>query len=262
LKNKKVRSLSLIPIEGIPDVQPNDNIGRLIVDAISKNDITLNEGDIVVVTQKIVSKAEDRYIDSSSITPSKTTYEMASITQKSPALIELIIRESRQILRQNERTIIVEHKLGFICANAGIDQSNVRRDDSHKDGARYLLLPKNPDRSAYELRSFLESTFGAHIGVMIIDSHGRAWRYGTVGTTIGISGVPGVVDLRGKPDLYGRTLKITRIGAADELAGAASLVMGQAAENIPVVIARGFPYALRNAQLNEIIRAEEMDLFR
>jgi coenzyme F420-0:L-glutamate ligase / coenzyme F420-1:gamma-L-glutamate ligase len=151
--------------------------------------------------------------------------------------------------------------LGFVCANAGIDRSNVQRED-RGEGDWYLLLPEDPDKSAANLRGYLEKKYAIKIGVMIIDSHGRAWRYGTVGTAIGISGLPALVDLRGTPDLYGRELVITRVGAADELAGAASLVMGQAAEKIPAVIARGFPYALRESNIHEVLRSEEMDMFR
>jgi coenzyme F420-0:L-glutamate ligase/coenzyme F420-1:gamma-L-glutamate ligase len=158
-------------------------------------------------------------------------------------------------------TIIVEHKLGFVCANAGIDHSNVAGlGDSTEEWV--LLLPEHPDRSAEQIRNDTQSKTGRKIGILIIDSHGRAWRNGTVGVAIGIAGVPGLEDLRGKSDLFNFTLRITQVGAADELAAAASLVMGQAAEGTPVVHVRGFPYPLRDGSMNELIRPKDQDLFR
>mgnify|MGYP000973163018 FL=1 len=221
----------------------------------------LAENDILIITQKIISKAEDRFVNISTIKPSWKAKRIARVSGKQPALVELILRESNRVLRYNDRSIIVEHKLGFVCANAGIDHSNVGRGQQESEDW-VLLLPEDPDASAHRIRNYIENKYHIHIGVMVIDSHGRAWRYGTVGTMIGVSGMPALVDLRGTPDLYGRALMITRVGAADELAGAASLVMGQSSERIPAVIARGFPYALREASLNEIIRSAEMDLFR
>jgi coenzyme F420-0:L-glutamate ligase/coenzyme F420-1:gamma-L-glutamate ligase len=155
----------------------------------------------------------------------------------------------------------VEHRLGFVCASAGIDHSNVRGEDGNPEDW-VLLLPENPDRSAHEIRFNIKIATGNRIGVMIIDSHGRAWRLGTIGTAIGISGLPVLVDKRGWKDLFGYRLKITVVAAADELAAAASLVMGEAAEGIPAVHVRGFPYALRESSLNELIRSKENDLFR
>jgi coenzyme F420-0:L-glutamate ligase/coenzyme F420-1:gamma-L-glutamate ligase len=168
------------------------------------------------------------------------------------------------VLRVRPGTIVVEHRLGFICANAGIDHSNVHpREDEDLDPEGWLLLlPLDPDASACAIRQRLELATGARLGVLIIDSHGRAWRLGTVGVAIGLSGLPGLVDLRGEPDLYGFTLRITQVGAADELAAAASLVMGQAAEGTPVVHVRGFPYSLREAGLSELLRPKDQDMFR
>jgi coenzyme F420-0:L-glutamate ligase/coenzyme F420-1:gamma-L-glutamate ligase len=172
-----------------------------------------------------------------------------------------MLQESREVLRTRPGTIIVEHRLGFVCANAGIDHSNVAgAGDSAEEWV--LLLPMEPDRSAEKMRSDIQSKTGKNIGILIIDSHGRAWRNGTVGVAIGIAGMPGVVDLRGKPDLFDFTLRVTQVGAADELAAAASLVMGQAAEGTPVVHVRGFPYELREASLNELLRPKDQDLFR
>ncbi|HSO27705.1 MAG TPA: coenzyme F420-0:L-glutamate ligase, partial [Anaerolineales bacterium] len=169
---------------------------------------------------------------------------------------------SRSVLRTRLHSIIVEHKLGFICANAGIDHSNVSPDLQTSNEDWVLLLPENPDASAARLRAGLETASGKSLGVLIIDSHGRAWRLGTVGITIGLAGLPGVVDRRGAPDLFGFRLQITQIGAADELAAAASLVMGQADEGTPLVHARGFPYPLQEGNLDEILRPRAEDLFR
>ena len=200
--------------------------------------------------------------------------ELSAQTEKDARLVELILQESNSIIRTRPGTIIVEHKLGFICANAGIDHSNVApaplqvppfspKMDGEKAGVEYvLLLPENPDRSADRIRTKMESKAHKKIGVMIIDSHGRAWRIGTQGVCIGLSGIPGVVDERGWQDLFGYTLRITVVGVADELAAAASLVMGQAAEGTPIVHVRGFPYSLREGSLNELIRPREQDLFR
>ncbi|HMN60075.1 MAG TPA: coenzyme F420-0:L-glutamate ligase, partial [Anaerolinea sp.] len=182
-------------------------------------------------------------------------------TEKDARFIELVLRESASVLRMRQGTIIVEHRLGFVCANAGIDHSNVRGEWGNADDW-VLLLPENPDQSAERIRQEIREKTGLDVGVMIIDSHGRAWRMGTVGVAIGLSGVPGLVDMRGKPDMFGYQLRVTLIAAADELAAAASLVMGQADERIPVVLVRGFPYTLRESSLRELIRPKEMDLFR
>jgi len=175
--------------------------------------------------------------------------------------VELMLRESNEVVRQRKGMIVVEHKLGFICANAGIDHSNVMGDGGeHAD--HVLLLPENPDASARQLREQITRQTGKTIGVMIIDSHGRAWRNGTVGVCIGLSGIPAVVDERGWKDLFGYILKATVVGVADELAASASLVMGQAAEGTPVVHVRGFPYPLGEGSLQDLIRPKDLDMFR
>ena len=253
-----MNKLTLTPLSGLPMIQTGDDLAALILEAVQRADLLLEPGDILVLAQKIVSKTEGRKVNLATVTPSPRAEVLAAQTEKDPRLVELILCESDgEVLRTRPGLIVVEHRLGFVCANAGIDHSNVAGDDEW-----VLLLPENPDASAEELRLTLEAATGARIGVMIIDSHGRAWRNGTVGVAIGISGLPGLVDLRGLPDLTGRTLQVTQVGAADELAAAASLVMGQAAEGTPVVLARGFPYPLRDGNLQEIIRPKEMDLFR
>ncbi len=254
-------TLTLTALPDFPLVQPGDDLVAMIFAALKYAGITLVDGDILVVAQKIISKAEDRLVNLGGITPSEQAFLYADESQKDPRLVELILRESKAVLRCRPGTLIVEHKLGFICASAGIDHSNTRLEDGTAE-EWVLLLPENPDASAANLRAGLEKLSGAHLGVLIIDSHGRAWRIGTVGVAIGISGVPGVVDLRGEQDLFGFRLKITQVGAADELAAAASLVMGQAAEGTPVVHVRGFPYPLRKASLPEILRPKDQDMFR
>ena len=253
--------LTLVGLPGIPHVQPGDDLARLVVDSLKLAEMTLEPGDILVITSKLVSKSEGRLVNLVGITPSPRASELALQIDKDPRLVELILRESNAVLRTRPGTIIVEHRLGFVCANAGIDHSNVAG-EAHGQEEWVLLLPENPDASAGRLRSQLEAASGAALGVLVIDSHGRAWRLGTVGVAIGISGLPGLLDLRGKSDLFGYNLRITQVGVADELAAAASLMMGQAGEGTPIIHVRGFPYPLREASLAEIIRPEEQDLFR
>jgi coenzyme F420-0:L-glutamate ligase/coenzyme F420-1:gamma-L-glutamate ligase len=252
-----MKSLTLTPLQDIPLICQGDDLADIIVQSLEHSNITLEDNDIFVLAQKVVSKAEGRMVNLESIPPSQQALELAGQTEKDPRLVELILRESESVVRTRPGTIIVEHKLGFICANAGIDHSNVSG-----EGEYVLLLPENPDQSANGIRAKIEAKTNKKIGVMIIDSHGRAWRIGTEGVCIGLSGIPGVLDERGWLDLFGYTLRITVVGVADELAAAASLVMGQAAEGTPIVHVRGFPYPLREGSLKELIRPKEQDLFR
>lgn len=254
-------ALVVTPLSSLPLIEPGDDLANLLMQSLKTTGIQLCDGDILVLAQKIVSKAEGRLVNLSTVEPSTRANELAEITKKDARLLELILRESRAVLRTGFNTIIVEHRLGFICANAGIDHSNVRGPWGNEEDW-VLLLPEDPDASARRLQEQIAAHSHIHIGVVIIDSHGRAWRNGTVGVTIGLAGVPGVVDMRGIPDLFGFRLRITQIGAADELAAAASLMMGQAAEGSPAVHVRGFPYALRVSALTELIRPKEQDLFR
>lgn len=254
-------ALILTPLAGLPLIKPGDDLAQLILDSLHRAGIQLQDGDVLVVAQKIVSKAEGRLCNLNEVNPSPQACELASEIGKDPRLVELILRESRCVLRTRPGTIIVEHRLGFVCANAGIDHSNVRG-EGDESGEWVLLLPIDPDASANRLRQQIEAVSRVRIGVLIIDSHGRAWRLGTVGVAIGLSGLPGLVDLRGQKDLFEYTLRITQVAVADELAAAASLIMGQAAEGIPVVHVRGFPYALREGRLKDLLRPKEEDLFR
>ncbi|MEZ0396170.1 MAG: coenzyme F420-0:L-glutamate ligase [Anaerolineales bacterium] len=253
--------LTLTPLPGIPLIRPGDDLADVLLAALASARLSLADGDILILAQKIVSKAEGRLVNLQTVLPSQAALELATRSEKDPRLCELILRESRAIVRVRPGTVIVEHRLGFICASAGIDHSNVRGEDGNPEDW-VLLLPENPDRSAASLRARLEAASGKRLGVMIIDSHGRAWRLGVTGVCIGLSGLPALVDKRGDPDLFGFRLRITQIAAADELAAAASLVMGQADEGTPAVHARGFPYPLRESALGELIRPKEQDLFR
>ncbi len=259
--------LILTPLPNIPLIQPGNDLAGLILSSLEQAEITLQNGDILVLAQKIVSKAENRLVNLATVTPSPAAVQVAQKTGKDPRLAELLLRESNEVLRMRIGTAIVEHRLGFVCANAGIDHSNVAAPHAQKterepDAEWVLLLPENPDHSAASLREKLETASGTRLGVLIIDSHGRAWRQGTVGIAIGLSGLPGLIDERGWTDLFGYTLQITVVGVADELAAAASLMMGQAAEGTPVVHARGFPYPLREGSLKELLRPKEQDMFR
>ena len=252
-----MKSLCLTPLSDIPLIRQNDDLADIIINSLDRSNIALEDNDIFVLAQKVVSKAEGRIVNLATVTPSRRAIELGAQIEKDARLVELILRESKSVVRTRPGTIIVEHKLGFICANGGIDHSNVTG-----EGEFVLLLPENPDQSASKIRAKIESKTNKKIGVMIIDSHGRAWRIGTEGVCIGLSGIPGVIDERGWKDLFGYTLRITVVGVADELAAAASLVMGQAAEGTPIVHVRGFPYPLREGSLKELIRPKEQDLFR
>ena len=238
-----------------------DDLAILLLEGINRAGIHLEDGDLLVVAQKIVSKAEGRVVKLNQVEPSNEAQRLAKETQKDPRLVELILGESTRIIRKRPGLIIVEHRLGFVCANAGIDASNV---DAVVDGVKdmVVLIPEDPDASAQSLVTTLGNKTDARIGVLIIDSHGRAWREGAVGVVIGVAGLPGIVDLRGTPDLFGMPLQSTRVGIADEVAAAASIIMGQAAEGLPVVHVRGFPYPLSSGSLADLLRPSDKDLFR
>ena len=252
-------SLTLTPLLNFPLIRQDDNLADILVKSLQETQIELHDNDIIVLAQKIVSKSEGRMVNLGTVTPSQHAIELAQKADKDPRVMELMLQESNEVLRVRVGTIIVEHKLGFVCANAGIDHSNVMSGGDTQDYV--LLLPEDPDRSARNIREKIKQITGKTIGVMIIDSHGRAWRNGTVGICIGLSGLPAVVDERGWKDLFGYALKITIVGVADELAAAASLVMGQAAEGIPAVHVRGFPYPLGEGSLKDLIRPKEQDMF-
>ncbi len=254
-------TLTLTPLRGIPLINPGDDLATHITEALPFSNVDLQDGDVLAVTQKIVSKAEDRFRNLSQVIPSQEAITIAEKVEKDPRFVELVLEESKSILRMRPGTLIVEHRLGFVCANAGIDHSNVQNlGGSSEDWV--LLLPENPDASADSIRRRIKEMSGKSVAVLVIDSHGRAWRNGTVGVAVGFAGMPGLVDFRGRPDLFGYQLRVTQVAVADELAAAASLLMGQSDEFVPVIHVRGFPYALREGSLAELIRPRELDLFR
>jgi coenzyme F420-0:L-glutamate ligase/coenzyme F420-1:gamma-L-glutamate ligase len=251
-------SLTLFALEGIGPVAPGDDLGARIVAAAAA--FALRDGDVVAVAQKIVSKSENRYAVLDEVAPSPRAVELAIACRKDPRYVELVLSESRAVLRAAPNVLVVEDRRGLVLANAGIDRSNVEPDARGRE--RVLLLPLDPDASAARLRGRIRELSGADVGVLINDSVGRAWRLGTVGTAIGASGLPGLLDLRGTPDLHGRALQITEVGFADELAAAASAVMGQGAEGRPVVLIRGARLARRDGSARELQRPHGQDLFR
>jgi coenzyme F420-0:L-glutamate ligase/coenzyme F420-1:gamma-L-glutamate ligase len=253
------REVRLVALGGVPLVREGDDLCEIILAALARSGETLLSGDTVVLAQKIVSKAQGRYVELASVTPSARALELAKVVEKDPRLIELILGESSEVLRIRRDVVVVVHRLGFVMANAGIDFSNA---EANEGDTRVLLLPSDPDGECERLRRELLERTGAHIGIIINDSHGRAWRNGSVGVAIGASGVPALLDLRGKPDLFGRALKITQVGLADELAAAASLLMGQADEGTPMVVVRGVRFEGREGRAADLIRSKELDLFR
>jgi coenzyme F420-0:L-glutamate ligase / coenzyme F420-1:gamma-L-glutamate ligase len=257
----------LTALPGIPLVKPGDDIGAFILAALDAAAIQLHAGDVIAVAQKVVSKAEGRLVRLADVTPSARALELAAITQKDPRFIEVVLSESSEVLRARFNTLIVVHRLGFVCANAGVDRSNVGPHGGAAHGGEHadeylLCLPRDPDGTCQQLRAQFLAATGAEVGVLINDSHGRAWRNGTVGVAIGVAGLPALLDMRGHQDLFDYTLQVTQIGLADELAAAASLLMGQADERRPVIHIRGVPYSFRDGTLQELIRPKELDLFR
>jgi coenzyme F420-0:L-glutamate ligase/coenzyme F420-1:gamma-L-glutamate ligase len=252
-------SLEVVPLAGLPLIGAGDDLVGLIASALGLNHLTLRAQDVLVVAQKVVSKTEGRIVDLATIEPSPRALELAALVEKDPRLVEVILSESVRVVRARRGVLIVEHRLGFIMANAGVDRSNV----APADGAeRVLLLPKHPDRSAEALRGGLAALTGIDVAVVINDSFGRPWRQGTVGVAIGVAGLPALIDLRGEPDLFGRKLEVTVVGFADEVAAAASLLMGQADEAQPVVLIRGLSWSAPQSAAASIIRSPNEDLFR
>lgn len=254
-----MRELILIALPGIPEVKRGAQLALLLQSAVERTGSVFESGDVVVVAQKIVSKAEGRSVRLAEVHPSARARELGDTAEKDPRLVELMLRESREVLRAKPGVLIVEHKLGFVMANAGIDQSNV---PSGNENETALLLPEDPDASARRIQDGLHDACGVEVGVIINDSFGRAWRNGVVGIAIGVAGVPALVDLRGRLDREGRPLHVTQVAAADEVASAASLLMGQSDEGCPAVLVRGFPYARRASSIDELIRPHAEDLFR
>lgn len=252
-------AITLAAVPGIPAIRAGDDLARILGDALEAAALLPRRGDVLVVTHKIVSKAEGRSVLLADITPSPRAQELATATGKDAALVEVILSESRDVLRFRPGLIITEHRLGMVIANAGIDQSNVPQDG---DGPRVLLLPKDPDASSAALQSTLQDRFGEPVAVVVSDSVGRAWRNGVVGLALGAAGFPALLDLRGRRDLEGRALEVTQVGLADEIASAAELLMGEADEGRPAVLVRGLAWQGPPLPAAALIRERAMDLFR
>jgi len=249
-----MKRLEVIGLDGLGEVSAGDSVGRLICEACSTQGISLLNDDVLVVTQKIVSKAEGRVVRLDEIHPSTRAVDLAQKLEKEPALVEIILRESRRVVKMGRRTIIVETHHGFICANAGVDLSNVGL-------GRVALLPKDPDESAKTIREEIHQGIGVKPAVIISDSFGRPWRMGTVDVALGVSGVKSIKDERGTKDRYGYELKASVAAIADEIASAAELVMGKK-NGIPVAIVRGCEIEKEDGSVRELLRPEAEDLFR
>ena len=258
LKDKKANPprILLTALPGIPLIQAGDDLVAITLAGLRRADIKLADGDVLVYASKIISKAEGRYVNLTEVEPSPAAQTIATSIGKDPRLMELILAESAEVVRTRPGLIIVQHRLGFISANAGIDMSNVER----KDEA--LLLPIDPDASAETLRAGLHAATDANVAIIINDSHGRAWRRGTVGVAIGVAGLLPLTDRRGETDLFGRKMRITILATADEIAAAASLLQGGTDEALPIIHMRGVPYRPGAGRLSHLLRPKEKDLFR
>jgi coenzyme F420-0:L-glutamate ligase/coenzyme F420-1:gamma-L-glutamate ligase len=251
--------VTITGLRGVPMVQAGDDLAAITLAAYSDTGLAPENGDVLVVAQKIVSKAEGRMVDVAAVEPSPQAIALAAEVEKDPRLVEVILSESRRIVRHRPNLMIAEHRRGWVMANAGIDHSNVAPGDGRE---LVLLLPLDPDASAETLRHELAARTGRRIAVIISDSFGRPFRRGTVGIALGAAGLPAVIDWRGHPDLFGRTLEVTETGFADEIAAAASLVMGQANEAVPIALLRGLSWTAPEVPAAELVRPPEHDLFR
>jgi len=256
---KQGRSVTLTAVHGLPLIEPGNDLGAILIDGIRRAGIAPRDRDVLVIAQKIVSKAEGRYVELRGVVPSARAVELAGIVQKDPRVVEIILSEAQEIVRYRKDVLIVAHRLGFVTANAGVDQSNI----DHRDGnERVLLLPVNPDASCAVLKNRLDAAFAADLGVVINDSFGRAWRNGVVGVALGAAGLPSLQNRIGSPDLFGRALRVTEVAFADEIAAAASMSMGQGNEGLPLVHVRGLDWNEPSRNAATLLRPKEQDLFR
>jgi coenzyme F420-0:L-glutamate ligase/coenzyme F420-1:gamma-L-glutamate ligase len=252
-------SIQLIALDGFPLIEPGDDLAQLLAASLAANELQLEAGDVLVLAQKIVSKAEDRYARLADVSPSAAAQALAVQADKDPRQAELILRESAEVLRVRPGVVIVEHNNGTVLANAGIDRSNISSDP---DDPRVLLLPEDADASAARLRDDLHALTGQSVQIIINDSVGRAWRNGTVGIAIGTAGLDPLFNQIGERDMFGNVLEVTEPAVADELAAAASLLMGQAAEGCPVVLVRGATLRESDSGSRALLRDKSMDMFR
>ncbi|MEQ9640350.1 MAG: coenzyme F420-0:L-glutamate ligase [Alphaproteobacteria bacterium] len=253
------RTLQLTALEGLPLVRPGDDLAGLILDALAANGLSLRDGDVLVLAQKIVSKAEGRIVDLNTVEPSPRAVELAEAVNKDARQVELVLQESSEIVKHRPGVLIVAHRLGYVMANAGIDHSNIDSGDGQEN---VLLLPLDPDGSCASLRETLRQRAGVDVAVIVNDSFGRAWRVGTTGIALGCAGLAALVDLRGEVDLFGRELMVSEEAIADELSGAASLLQGQGDEGLPVVLVRGYRSPAPSTDAKVLVRPREQDMFR
>ncbi len=246
--------MQFIALKGLPIVKKGDDLGELITDATQKQGLRLKNGDVIVIAQMIVSKAEGKVIDLREVKPSKRAEEIAAQLDKDPREVEVILQQSSEIVRL-KHVIVSRTRHGFVCANAGVDHSNV-------DPEHVAILPDDPDASAARIRDFIKRKLGMEVSVIITDTQGRAFRCGCVGVAVGVAGMNPLLDQRGKRDLYGKELRTTITSPADALAAAAVAVMGEANEGTPVVVVKGAKYDQSNGSARELVRSPERDLFR
>jgi coenzyme F420-0:L-glutamate ligase / coenzyme F420-1:gamma-L-glutamate ligase len=245
----------IIGLHGLPDVTPGTDLAQVIVAASQAQGLTFGRGDILVVTQKIISKAEGQLVDLHTVTPSPFAVQVATVQEKDPQVVEVVLRETKRVVKMAQRTIIAETHHGFVCAHAGVDESNVAGEGT------VALLPVDADASAQRLRHDIRERIGVELGIIISDTFGRPWREGLVNVAIGVAGLEPLKDYRGLPDTEGRILKVTTLAVADELASAAELVMGKL-DRVPVALIRGYAYTPGEGTAAQLVRAPEKDLFR
>ena len=247
--------LEIIGVDVLPEIREGDDLTRLFLDALEAKDLKLEDGDAIVFTSKIISKSEGRVVELTNIRVSSDAERVAREMEKEPQIVQLIFNEAKEIVRMRDKHIIVETRHGFVCANAGVDQSNVEE-------GKAILLPKEPQKSAYTLQKDIEEQTGKRISVLISDSFGRAFRDGVTGICIGVSGIPALLDRRGEEDRFGKIARITKEAVADEICAAANLVMGEFREGIPIVIVRGLTLERCEGEVQELLFRREADLFR
>ena len=252
-------AVSFLPLEGLPEVTPGMDLAPLIAAGVRALAPGCTEPVVIVLAQKIVSKAEGRLIELDSVTPSAEAQRLAQLTHKDPRLVQVVLDESEEVVRAAPQVLIVRHRLGFVVANAGVDRSNVPRAAA---GERVLLLPRDPDASAAALRRQLSEQLGMALAVIITDSFGRPWRRGVTQVALGCAGLPALLDRRGERDRAGRTLEVTEVALADAIAAGAGLVMGEAAESRPVVLALGLCWSAAERPAAALLRPRQEDLFR
>jgi coenzyme F420-0:L-glutamate ligase/coenzyme F420-1:gamma-L-glutamate ligase len=252
-----MKAIEIIPVEKLPLISKGDRIEELIVNAAKKQGTPIQEKDIIIITHKIVSKTEGDILNLDAVSPSEKAKDIARKTGKDPAFVEAVLRETKEIVRMGPNSLITENRSGVICANAGIDKSNIEGEKN------IALLPRNPDESARRIRNDIKRLTGHEVAVIISDTHGRPLRMGEINVAIGVAGIKPTRDRRGEKDLFGYVLHVKQTAVADELASAAELVIGQANEGIPVAIIRGYTYnATETVSSRDLTRPREVDLFR